>query len=173
MSFNLPKSDPSLKPPINGGVNYLMKHSSFQRKAHSLITFWTTKAHQENHRRPEKRTAGPSHTLILISKTALEPSPSMGFSRQEYWSGVPLPSPIAIKLLTKPFRLGHTVLRAAPCCVPFTQQSNGAILSTSPKTLSGIWFSNSAQRLSLQIRSGSSRIRQWKKSRITPSLWSE
>ena len=26
-----------------------MKHSSFQRKAHSPITLWTTKAHQENH----------------------------------------------------------------------------------------------------------------------------
>ena len=28
--------------------------------------------------------------------TAYQAPPSMGFSRQEYWSGVPLPSPIAI-----------------------------------------------------------------------------
>ena len=31
---------------------------------------------------------------------ALQAPPSMGFSRQEYWSGVPLPSPINCWLLT-------------------------------------------------------------------------
>jgi len=28
---------------------------------------------------------------------AYQAPPSMGFSRQEYWNGVPLPSPTAIK----------------------------------------------------------------------------
>ena len=32
--------------------------------------------------------------------------PSMGFSRQEYWSGVPLPSPRKVKALAKPLLLG-------------------------------------------------------------------
>ena len=38
-----------------------------------------------------------SHVLLLaISWTAAHQAPSsMGFSRQEYWSGVPLPSPAA------------------------------------------------------------------------------
>ena len=29
---------------------------------------------------------------------AYQASPSMGFSRQEYWSGVPLPSPILLAI---------------------------------------------------------------------------
>ena len=32
-------------------------------------------------------------------KAAQQAPPSMGFSRQEYWTGVPLPSPIIIMLL--------------------------------------------------------------------------
>ena len=36
-----------------------------------------------------------SHARLLVTPwtTAYQASPSMGFSRQEYWSGVPLPSP--------------------------------------------------------------------------------
>ena len=32
-------------------------------------------------------------TLVIPWTAAYRASPSMGFSRQEYWSGVPLPSP--------------------------------------------------------------------------------
>ena len=32
-------------------------------------------------------------TLVTPWTAAYQASPSMGFSRQEYWSGVPLPSP--------------------------------------------------------------------------------
>ena len=32
-------------------------------------------------------------TLVTPWAAAYQASPSMGFSRQEYWSGVPLPSP--------------------------------------------------------------------------------
>ena len=32
--------------------------------------------------------------LVTPQTAAYQASPSMGFSRQEYWSGVPLPSPI-------------------------------------------------------------------------------
>jgi len=36
------------------------------------------------------------HARLLATPwtAAYQASPSMGFSRQEYWSGVPLPSPI-------------------------------------------------------------------------------
>ena len=33
--------------------------------------------------------------------TAYQTPPSMGFSRQEYWSGVPLPSPAIVHRVTK------------------------------------------------------------------------
>ena len=37
-----------------------------------------------------------SHVLLFATPwtTAHQAPPSMGFSRQEYWSGVPLPSPM-------------------------------------------------------------------------------
>ena len=35
---------------------------------------------------------------------AYQAPPSMGFSRQEYWSGVPLPSPAALVTHRKHFR---------------------------------------------------------------------
>ena len=39
-----------------------------------------------------------SHAWLLVTlwTAAYQPSPSRGFSRQEYWSGVPLPSPICV-----------------------------------------------------------------------------
>ena len=34
--------------------------------------------------------------LATLWTAAYQAPPSMGFSRQEYWSGVPLPSPIIV-----------------------------------------------------------------------------
>ena len=44
-----------------------------------------------------------SHVWLLATPwtAAYQASPSMGFSRQEYWSGVPLPSPNDTELLEK------------------------------------------------------------------------
>ena len=41
------------------------------------------------------KVKSPSHVRLLAIPwtAAYQASPSMGFSRQEYWSGVPLPSP--------------------------------------------------------------------------------
>ena len=43
-----------------------------------------------------------SHVRLLATPwtAAYQAPPSMGFSRQEYWSGVPLPSPISIYIYT-------------------------------------------------------------------------
>ena len=41
----------------------------------------------------ESEVAQSCLTLVTPWTTAHQASPSMGFSRQEYWSGVPLPSP--------------------------------------------------------------------------------
>ena len=37
--------------------------------------------------------------------TAYQAPPSMGFSRQEYWSGVPLPSPVSSLVMTNSVKL--------------------------------------------------------------------
>ena len=53
-----------------------------------------------------------SHVRLLATPwtAAFQAPPSMGFSRQEYWSGVPLPSPIHKGLESRYFSLvGHTV----------------------------------------------------------------
>ena len=44
-----------------------------------------------------------SHVWLLAIPWAAahQAPPSMGFSRQEYWSGVPLPSPFYLQVLTK------------------------------------------------------------------------
>ena len=47
----------------------------------------------------ESEVAQSCPTLVTPWIAAYQASPSMGFSRQEYWSGVPLPSPTLIKTL--------------------------------------------------------------------------
>ena len=49
----------------------------------------------------ESEVAQSCPTLCDPMVCSLPGSPSMGFSRQEYWSGVPLPSPIGILLAIK------------------------------------------------------------------------
>ena len=41
----------------------------------------------------ESQVASASTILLNMPTTAYQAPPSMGFSRQAYWSGVPLPSP--------------------------------------------------------------------------------
>ena len=45
--------------------------------------------------RSESEVAQSCPTLVIPWTAAHQAPPSMGFSRQEYWSGVPLPSPLA------------------------------------------------------------------------------
>ena len=70
-----------------------------------LFSLWTRRCLQERIERIEKATRANMLLLLLLSHfscvrilatpwTAAYQAPlSMGFSRQEYWSGVPLPSP--------------------------------------------------------------------------------
>ena len=57
-----------------------------------------------------------SHVRLLATQwtAAFQVPPSMGFSRQEYWSGVPLPSPCY-------FRLSEFVHLIAECFYAFTR----------------------------------------------------
>ena len=69
---------------------------------------------------------------------AYQAPPSMGFSRQEYWSGVPLPSPIII--LHAPnnhqSRISQSVKRVCKFCLPenlHTNLQSGSYLGVSPQ----------------------------------------
>ena len=78
--------------------------------------------------------------LLLLSRfsratpktAAHQAPPSLGFSRQEYWSGLPLPSPIYISMLlllshfsrVRLFATPQTVARQAPPSLGFSRQEH-------------------------------------------------
>ena len=45
------------------------------------------------YRKMKVKSFGLVQLFMTLRTAAHQPPPSMGFSRQEYWSGVPLPSP--------------------------------------------------------------------------------
>ena len=51
-----------------------------------------------------------SQLLVTLWTTAYQAPPSMGFSRQEYWSGVPLPSPPLYHRRPLTEKIGYTSL---------------------------------------------------------------
>ena len=76
------------------------------------------------------KVKGKSLSRVRLSETpwtaAHQPPPSMGFSRQEYWSGVPLPSPNVVLVLgiqqSDSGNLFHIIgyhktLNTAPCAI--------------------------------------------------------
>ena len=50
-----------------------------------------------------------SHVRLLATPwtVAYQALPSMGFSRQEYWSGVPLPFPYSVAGIRQSYLTGH------------------------------------------------------------------
>ena len=52
-----------------------------------------------------------SHVQLLVTPwtAAYQAPPTMGFSRQEYWSGVPLPSPNHVLSVSKLIKEGMTL----------------------------------------------------------------
>ena len=55
--------------------------------------FWLVPKQEGKEEGREKREKGKK-MYSLLNVAAFQAPPSMGFSRQEYWSGVPLPSPV-------------------------------------------------------------------------------
>ena len=103
------------KPPTNEGVNYLMKHSSFQREGHSLITMRTREGHQTTWSQIKGMQA--LHTPWSLSQ--LHP-----------WT-------MAIKPLTKSPQVGtHSFWGTSPPCPHLPDKTMKLFFSTSPKTLS-------------------------------------
>ena len=62
-----------------------------------------------------------SRVLLLATPwtAAHQAPPSMGFSRQEYWSGVPLPSPSSSTTQTQMFRVSGTLSLSLFLCIHF------------------------------------------------------
>ena len=84
------QSCPALCDPIDGSppgspVPGILQARTLERVAISFSNAWTWKV----------KVKSLSHVRLLATPwtAAYQAPPSMGFSRQEYWSGVPLPSP--------------------------------------------------------------------------------
>ena len=86
---------PTLRDPINGSppgspVPGILQARTLEWVAISFSNAWKWKV----------KVKLLSHVRLLATPwtAAYQASPSMGFSRQEYWSGVPSPSPIYLTL---------------------------------------------------------------------------
>ena len=89
---------PTLCDPIDGSppgspVTGILQARTLEWAAISFSNAWKRKV----------KVKSLSHVRLLASPwtAAYQAPPSMGFSRQEYWSGLPLPSPIPLLVITK------------------------------------------------------------------------
>ena len=96
---------PTLCDPIDGSppgsaIPGILQARTLEWGAISFSNAWTWKV----------KVKSLSHVwLFATSWTAAHQAPlSMGFSRQEYWSGVPLPSPFSIQVLSKKWSFPET-----------------------------------------------------------------
>ena len=93
------------------------------------------------------KVKGKSFSRVRLLATpwtaAHQAPPSMGFSRQEYWSGVPLPSPLLYYIMVKSETLSFNVSVAA---LLFTYYSGSCLYQLQNHTLiislcDYLWFS--------------------------------
>ena len=82
---------PTLCDPINGSLPGSPIPGILQARTLEWVTISFSNAWKWN-----VKVKSPSRVRLLATPwtAAYQAPPSMGFSRQEYWSGVPLPSPI-------------------------------------------------------------------------------
>ena len=102
-----PQSCPTLCDPIDGSppgsaVPGILQARTLEWVAISFSSAW------------KRKVKGKllSHVWLLATPwtTAYQAPPSMGFSRQEYWNGVPLPSPNCCRLCLLIKSIGHNVI---------------------------------------------------------------
>ena len=64
--------------------------------------------------RMKEKAKSLSHVQLFVTPwtVAYQAPPSMGYSREEYWSGLPLPSP---DKSAKVIKLGHNILSNERC----------------------------------------------------------
>ena len=101
------QSGPTLCDPIDGSpprspIPGILQARTLEWVAISFSNAWTWKV----------KGKSLSHVRLLATPwtAAYQAPPSMGFSRQEYWSGVPLPSPLF------PFRLLQNIEQSSLSC---------------------------------------------------------
>ena len=70
-----------------------------------------------------------SHVRLFVTPwtAAYQAPPSMGFSRQEYWSGVPSPSPLSHFSHVQLFSTLWTVICQAPLSMGFSPSKNTGV----------------------------------------------
>ena len=90
------QSCPTLCDPVDGSppgspIPGILQARTLERVAISFSNAWKWKV--------KVKSLGRVRLLATPWTAAYQAPPSMGFSRQEYWSGVPLPSPNALYLL--------------------------------------------------------------------------
>ena len=80
-----------------------------------------------------------SHVRLLATPrtAAHQAPPSMGFSRQEYWSGVPLPSPWALLLAGKLFLVP---LSSSNLHILWSGATDNSLLHQTGSSILGFWF---------------------------------
>ena len=76
----------------------------------------------------ESEVAQSYQTLATPWTAAYQAPPSMGFSRQKYWSGVPLPSPDTLLDLVRPRSMDKLLF-------PFMDFMNKAAMNISAQVL--------------------------------------
>ena len=81
----------SLSPWAQMGLRFLFRNSfCFEMVNHSLVTGTACNLKQIRH---EVKSLSRVRLLVTLWTVAYQAPPSIGFSRQEYWSGSPFPSP--------------------------------------------------------------------------------
>ena len=108
--------------------------------------------------------AAHSYRLLVTPLTAAHQTPhSMGFSRQEYWSGVPSPSPVICPVIFKCLSRNYeSLLPFLLCTCPSSRlrsikgkrglKQSRTIYGPCPPTMSSAWLlpvENFSQRISL------------------------
>ena len=121
------QSCPTLSDPIDGSPPGSPVPGILQARTLEWVAISFSKAWKWN-----MKVKSLSHVRLLVTPwtAAYEAPPSMGFSRHQYWSGVPLPSlPLSIYLVSKS-RLHHflkgefwQVLRILECWLFFSWAS--------------------------------------------------
>ena len=94
------QSCPTLCNPIDGSppgstIPGILQARILEWVAISLSNAWKRKV--------KVKSLSRVRVLVTPWTAAYQAPPSMGFSRQEYWSGVPLPSPLAFTVIFKSY----------------------------------------------------------------------
>ena len=92
--------DPRDSSPPGSSVPGILQARTLEWVAISFSNAWKWKV--------KVKSLSPVRLLATPWTTAYQAPPSMGFSRQEYWSGVPLPSPMVLQLAINS-KLSHSI----------------------------------------------------------------